>query len=146
MTTPDHDDPLCINCGPTCPACEASWNAERDQAGERRRGRPPLDVPRVCSKCSAPVVPRRGRLRPTPLCGACYFAERRRAVGVPARESLPLVLPLKVLIPRAMLSRVTGDDLRKAALELAHLLTTGTATLAPRPPRVARSTPRRKGR
>lgn len=58
----------------------------------RRRGRPPLNVPRVCSECGAHVTTSadsdttHGVLRPVPLCGRCYTRRARRRRGVPAKQ------------------------------------------------------------
>jgi hypothetical protein len=121
-----HDDPNAVDCGPTCAACAANLAAEVEQTERRAPGRPRLDVLRVCSSCSAPVE-RGGTLTPAPLCVRCYHRARRAKGRAPTTAARPRVL--RVRVDRAASTVLDVEDDKRRALELAHLLTTGKASV-----------------
>lgn len=122
----EHDDPNQVDCGPTCPRCREAWEAEREEAERvtKRRGRPPLDLPRVCSACGADVV-RPGVLRPVPLCARCYFRSRRAAKG-----KAPRVRVVRVRMHAADFERLASlGGPTEIATGLAALVANGVAVV-----------------
>lgn len=127
---------------PESPKCSSCAREEAARTAEpKRRGRPPLDLPRECSICGDDVV-RPGVLRPKPLCARCYFRERR---AKNPKAAAPRVRVVRVRLPGDDFDRLVRlGDRSEIATRLVWLIATGLAVvdLAPEGEPVRGSAPK----